>query len=165
MSMFNWFKTNIAIKVWSILLAIVVWNVIHREISIEKTYNAISLDLQIPKDMVVLKKNFRKLQIRIKGPYDVIRDTREDAIQVKYDLSSVDQSGAISFQLTPEDFEIPARIQVTEIQPYEITVVLDRLIVKTLEVKPIMTDKPMMGYAVKEVRVGQSYLQMNYDWH
>ena len=151
---------NFVIKFWSLALAIVVWTVIQKEISITKVFRHISLDLKVPEEVVVVEKSFKHVQVTLEGPRDIVRDAGEEDIKFYYDLSDVKRSGAITFELSQSNFDIPARTKIVDIHPQKVTVVLDRMIMKTLEVDPNVIDEPMSGYSLKSVNVSPSYVSV-----
>ncbi|MDP3980571.1 MAG: CdaR family protein, partial [Chlamydiota bacterium] len=117
-------------------------------------------DLRIPEEMVLVDKNFHDIQITLEGPREIIRDTTEDAIKLTYDLSYIDRSGSVTFELKQSDFQIPTRTRIINVIPQQVTIIVDRTVLKTLQVKPDVVDKPMTGFAVKDTGVSPSYVSV-----
>lgn len=146
----NLFTSNLTIKFSSILLAVIVWMMVHGEITTTRVFHKIPYHLEIAPSMVVLKRDFKNLRLTLAGPQDVMRDITEKSIQVVHNLKEIEMPGAVQFSISDGDFNLPARTEVLEVHPKQINVVLDRLMEKELPVKVQFMGKPERGYQLRD---------------
>jgi YbbR domain-containing protein len=146
----NFFVGNLTIKFSSILLAIVVWMMVHGEITTTRVFHKIPYQLELAPSRVVLKRDSKNLRITLAGPQDVMRDITEKSIQIVHNLKQIETPGAVQFSTSNSDFNLPHRTEVLDVQPKQINVVLDRLMEKELPVKVQFMGKPERGYQLRD---------------
>lgn len=149
----GWFHRNLLLKVSSILLAVVVWNMVRGEITTTKVFHRMPYQLEVASSMAVVGRNVRTLRATLSGPRDIMRDTLKKSIRVVHDLKSIDHPGAVQFPLTSEDFLLPPGVELLDVYPKQLSVVLDRLIEKELKVKGRLVGKPGSGFQLKECSI------------
>ena len=155
----NFITANLAIKLASVLLAVIVWTMVQGEITTTRVFHKVPYDLEIAPSMVIEKRD-KSLRITLTGPQDVMRDITAKSIQVVHSLRSIETPGAVQFTLSDDDFSVPARTQVLEVQPKGIKVVLDRLLEKELPVKVQFIGKPEKGYQARDFVVNPTVMRV-----
>jgi hypothetical protein len=66
---------------------------------------------------------------------------------------SLGKVGENIIRISPDDIQKPSGVIVTHLAPYEITVKLDRIVRKTIRLKPVLTGTPAAGYRLGNVSV------------
>lgn len=155
-----WLHHNLLLKVSSILLSIVVWTMVRGEVRTTKVFHRMVYQLEIPSSMGVVEKSVRSLKITLAGPRDIMRDTLKNSIRIVHRLKGIQGPGAIQFQLTSEDFILPAGVELLDVYPKYLKVVLDRLIDKELKVKSQFVGNPGQGFQVREHSVNPTIVKV-----
>ena len=144
---------NWPIKLASLLLAVSLWFFVTSK---GKTEMSITVPLElrnIPQEMAVVGDVPGTVEARFQGQE---RDLREIAAGKKV-VGAVDLSlgkeGENLLRISPDDIRKPSGVTVTHISPFEITVKLDRIIRKTIRLKPVLTGTPAAGYRLGNVSV------------
>ncbi len=155
-----WLHDNLLLKASSVLLAIVVWTMVRGEVRTTKVFHRVPYQLEIPSSMGIVEKSVRSLKITLAGPTDTMRDTLKNSIRVMHHLKGVQGPGAVQFPLTSEDFVLPTGVELLDVSPKYLNVVLDRLIDKELKVKPQFVGKPEQGFQIREHSVNPTIVKM-----
>jgi YbbR domain-containing protein len=147
------FLENWPIKLASLVLAVTLWIYVTSKGKTEMSITA-PLELRnIPQGMVVVGDVPGSLELRLQGQERALRDIAAG----KKVVGTVDlgrgKEGENIFHLSPDDIRKPSGVLVTHLNPFEITVMLDRLDRKTIRLKPVLTGKPAPGYRVRDVSV------------
>jgi YbbR domain-containing protein len=147
------FLENWPIKLASLVLAVTLWIYVTSKGKTEMSITA-PLELRnIPQGMVVVGDVPGSLELRLQGQERALRDIAAG----KKVVGTVDlgrgKEGENIIHLSPDDIRKPSGVLVTHLNPFEITVMLDRLDRKTIRLKPVLTGKPAPGYRVRDVSV------------
>jgi YbbR domain-containing protein len=147
------FLENWPIKLASLVLAVTLWIYVTSKGKTEMSITA-PLELRnIPQGMVVVGDVPGSLELRLQGQERALRDIAAG----KKVVGTVDlgrgKEGENIIHLSPDDIRKPSGVLVTHLNPFEITVMLDRLNRKTIRLKPVLTGKPAPGYRVRDVSV------------
>jgi YbbR domain-containing protein len=153
MDMRGTFTENWPIKLVSLVLAVTLWFYVTSRGKTEVT-TVVPLALRnVPQDMVVVGDVPASLTVRVQGQERALRD----AALAKRIVGNVDlaraREGENRIHLSAEDVQTPAGVLVTHLDPFEISVRLDRIDRKTLRLKPVVTGRPAPGYRIKSVSV------------
>jgi YbbR domain-containing protein len=147
------FLENWPIKLASLVLAVTLWIYVTSKGKTEMSITA-PLELRnIPQGMVVVGDVPGSLELRLQGQERALRDIAAG----KKVVGTVDlgrgKEGENIIHLSPDDIRKPSGVLVTHLNPFEITVMLDRLDRKTIRLKPVLTGRPAPGYRVRDVSV------------
>lgn len=139
---------NWDIKLVSLALALGLWFYVTSKGKLELTLTA-PLELRnIPANMAVVGEVARNLEVRVQGQERVLRNiTVGNRVVGIVDLSTA-TPGENAIHLSPDDIKLPAGVTITHIAPFEFTVTLERVIRKTLRLRPRLRGLPAEGYAL-----------------
>jgi YbbR domain-containing protein len=147
------FLENWTIKLASLMLAVTLWFYVT---SRGKTEMSLTVPLElrnVPQDMAVVGDVPGSLEVRLQGQERALRDiASEKKVVCTVDLAR-GKVGENIIHLSPDDIRKPSGVLVTHLAPFEITVKLDRLIRKSLRLKPVLTGRPAPGFRVANVAV------------
>lgn len=147
------FLENWPIKLASLMLAVTLWFYVT---SRGKTEMSLTVPLElrnIPQNMAVVGDVPGSIEVRLQGQERALRDIASG----KKVVGTIDlgrgKAGENLIRLSPDDIRKPSGVLVTRLVPFEITVKLDRLIRKTLRLRPVFTGRPAPGHRVADIVV------------
>jgi len=147
------FTENWPIKLVSLLLAVTLWFYVTSRGKTEVTAIVPLALRNVPQDMVVVGDVPASLTVRVQGQERALRD----AAAAKRIVGNVDLSrakeGENLVHLSAEDVQTPSGVVVTSMEPYELSIRLDRLTHKTLRLRPVVSGRPAQGYRIGKVSV------------
>ena len=154
------FLENWPIKLASLLLAVSLWFYVTSKGKTEMSLT-VPLELRnIPQGMAVVGDVPGTVEARFQGQERALRDIAAGKKVVgAVDLSLV-KEGENIIRISPDDIRKPSGVTVTHLSPYEITVKLDRIVRKTVRLKPVLSGTPAGGYRVVSVSVSPPRLTL-----
>jgi len=143
----NLFFKNVGKKILAITIAVFLWFVANVEHDIEKSLSINVNYLNLPSDLVIVNKPPEKLNIRIRGSRTQLSSISPRSIAFTVDLANV-SPGLSKFEVQTDQIKTPRGVLVTGITPAEIKVDIDKLMVKEVDVKPVIEGPADTGYEV-----------------
>lgn len=133
------FIENWAIKIISLLLSVTLWFYVTSKGKTEVSLT-VPLELRnIPAGMAVVGDVPGTLEVRVQGQERLLRDMSiSRKIVAVADLSPAHE-GANILRISPDDVRRPSGISITHLAPYDIRVSLERLVRKTIRLKPVIS--------------------------
>ena len=147
------FLENWPIKLASLLLAVSLWFYVTSK---GKTEISLTVPLElrnIPQGMAVVGDVPGAVEARFQGQERALREIAAGKKVVGAVDLSLGKEGENSIRISPDDIQKPPGVTVTHLSPYEITVKLDRIVRKTIRLKPVLTGTPAGGYRLGTVSV------------
>jgi len=143
---------NLAIKLFALLFAIVLW--VHASTRGQSEVNfVIPLELRnIPSELAVIGDVPGFVDVRVRGEDSKLRVLSSDDVKVGLDLSDAEE-GEVRYTITDNNIAVPTGLDVVKISPVAVRLVFDTKVKKQLVVKPILIGEPASGYEVVEVSV------------
>jgi YbbR domain-containing protein len=147
------FLENWPIKLVSLLLAVSLWFYVTSKGKTEMSLT-VPLELRnIPQGMAVVGDVPGTVEARFQGQERALRDIAAGKkVTGTVDLS-LGKEGENVIRISPDDIRKPSGVLVTHLSPYEITVKLDRVVRKTIRLKPVLIGTPAAGYRLGNVSV------------
>jgi YbbR domain-containing protein len=143
---------NWALKVLSLIFAVVLWFFVIGEKRQERGY-AVPLELQnVPEGMMIANDVPSLVDVRISGPRTLLMNLRPSDITISVDLKDL-QPGLTSFKRLEERLNIPSGLKVTRLSPSFVDVKLERIKEKTVPLKVDLVGSPAEGVKVSSVKV------------
>ncbi len=148
---------NLFLKIASLFFAIILWfyiTPISTRDTLEVNY-VLPLELKnIPVNMMVIGKFEDRINVRLKGRQNILRDIDPNQLSVSLDLSNV-RAGEKFYTLDNSNINIPAntKMDVIRIEPKKIKIDIVRSVKKEIKVKIHIKGKPASGYQVKGVSI------------
>ena len=111
----------------------------------------IPVDLyKLPQGLTLVASAPKEIELRVKGPPEVLDDLKRNAPRYKLDLSGV-AVGSESIAVNPDLIQMPAGAQITRVNPAYLTVKVDRLLKKRVPVKIAVSGEPDSRYFINDM--------------
>ena len=145
--------SNFYLKILSVIIAILLWFFVIGESKNEIGLNAPLEFKGIPQDVTIVNNIPSTVHIRLKGSATLLRPLTEKQPLFNIDLSQV-KIGENVIMLEKKDLKnIPLGVEVIDISPVAITVILDKIIEKRLPVMVKTTGTLPRGYQLAETKI------------
>ncbi len=142
---------NWALKLISLVFALMLWFFIMGERRLEVSYR-VPLELQnLPRELMVANEIPSMVDVRISGPRTLLMKVSPNDISITVDLTGL-RPGLTSFRRLEERLNLPSGLRVTRLSPSFIDVRLERIQQKTVPITISLTGEPMTGFQVGSVR-------------
>lgn len=147
------FLENWAIKLISLLLALMLWFYVTSKGKSETTLS-VPLELQnIPHGQIIVGDVVGRIEVRVQGKDRTIREiTSGNKVFSVLDLSHA-TLGENIIRLSPDDIRRPAGVSVTRISPHEFKVILEPLVKKPYKLKVRLWGSPAAGFTASGISV------------
>jgi len=158
-SMKHWILQNWFLKVVSLLLATLLWAAVSNQTSSE-----IGLDVpleyrNIPAQMEITGDMTNTIQIRLRGPSNVIKGITAKDVSTTIDLSKM-RTGEKIVALSPQNIQAPFGAEVTRVNPSSVRFTLERTVTKTVDIVPTIAGQPMSGFELSRVYVSPNTIEV-----
>lgn len=115
----KFFTQNPALKLLSLVLAVIVWSAVSGDIPTEIVL-AVPVEFRnVPPD-VELAAEPTSVELRVRGLRRIVRGAAATDFSVPVDLSALAGTGEKTYSLRPEDVEAPASLEVVQITPAQV---------------------------------------------
>jgi len=139
--------SNFGLKALALMIAVGLWLAGHRD-----TERAIEVAVEfrnLPSDLMVMDNRVDYVVLRLMGPRTLVSTLDADNLKLSLDLNGA-KSGASSYTLVGEDFNVPRGVTVGRITPPVIHLRLEPVVKRTLPVTVRLSGKPAEGYRVTQ---------------
>jgi hypothetical protein len=141
---------NLGLKLLSVVLAVFLWAVVLGEQKVEVTLN-VPLEIKdLPRDLVLLNEPPDTLKVRLRGPKTLVTTLAPREVVLE-GLPKTFVEGENVIPIRPEAVRVPRGIEVVEVTPHRVRVVLDAMAVREVEVSPRIEGAPPKGFVLKRV--------------
>jgi hypothetical protein len=138
---------NLILKVVSLSFAVFLWYFVVGEDKIDTTIYVPIEIINLRQDLVISNQFRKQIEVTVNGPRGLVRSVASQNITRPVDLTNA-LPGSHLIKNTPESIKLPNGIQIQNIRPANITLLIDRLLEKRLPIKPLTTGSPATGYEV-----------------
>ena len=159
MRMRVWVLNNLGLKLLSVILAVLLWAVVLGEQKVEVT---VSIPLEIkdlPRNMVLVNEPTDTLHVRLRGPRTLVMTLGPREVGFG-GLPKTFVEGENLVPIQPGAVRVPRGIQVVEVNPTRLRVVLDAIVEREIEVSPRVEGSPASGFVVKRVTSSPARIRM-----
>jgi YbbR domain-containing protein len=143
----NWF-----IKLFSLILAALLWVVVSSETSSEIAVEAPLEYRNIPPDLEVATQTTTMAQVRLRGATNRIQGVSAQDITMTVDLGAT-KPGESVFPLNAQNVSAPFGVEVVQVSPSRVRIKLERTVSRQLPVRAVIEGKAAPGFEVFEIRV------------
>jgi YbbR-like protein len=147
--MWTWLLDNLGLKLLSLLLAGFLWAVVLGEQKIEVTVN-IPLEFDLPQNLVLMNDPPDSLEVHLRGP-KTLATTLAPREVVLNSIPSKFTEGENVVTINRDSIRTPRGIEVLQVNPHRIRLVLEAVVERDVEVKPRLEGNPAEGFVVKAV--------------
>lgn len=149
--MFKLITENWALKLMSLVFALMLWFFIMGERRLEVNYR-VPLEFQnLPRELMVANEIPSMVDVRISGPRTLLMKVSPNDISITVDLTGL-RPGLTSFRRLEERLNLPSGLRVTRLSPSFVDVRLERIQQKTVPVTIALSGEPMSGFVVGSIR-------------
>ncbi|HXI83909.1 MAG TPA: CdaR family protein [Verrucomicrobiae bacterium] len=132
----GWISNNAGLKVASLVLATCAWFFVKGITSDRRPINGVPLEVKVKTGLTVLATSTATVNVTVRGTREDVRQVSRQDLSAVVDLTRTNQLGSITMRLSPSSVRHPPRVQVTEVDPAEVTVNVDEMIERNLPVQP-----------------------------
>ncbi len=151
-------QRNPGLKALALGLSILLWYFVAGERNVQVGF-AVPLEIRnIPQGMAITNKVDRQVDVRLAGPPTLINGLQQEEISAVIDLSGV--KGKETIPLTERSVEVPAGLRVERVYPPSVEIVLEKLVRKTLLVRPRIGGTPEVRSRIEKTEVDPPSLEV-----
>lgn len=142
----NPFFNNFGKKTIAVVIAIMLWIVANLEFDIEKTYNIPVKYTNLNPELIITNNPPDEISYKIKGPRTELSTLISSTSVINVDLSQF-TTGVSNIRVESDSMNLPKEVDITSVSPAEITIDLDKLISKKVQIEPVF-EKLEKGYQI-----------------
>lgn len=139
-----------ALRLTSLLLAVVLWFVIAGKQTAERGLSAPVELRNVPRDLELTGDAVNEVDVRVRASPGLINSLDAGKVLATIDLAGAEEGERI-VQLTPDRVQVPHGFRVVKITPSLLTLNLERTLRKTIPVRPRVIGRPAPGFEVGAV--------------
>jgi YbbR domain-containing protein len=143
--------SNGGLKVIALVLAICTWFFVKGITSDWRTIEGVPLEVRVKSGLTALKTSVSAVNVTVRGTREDVRQVSRQDLSAVVDLTRDPRRGLIAVELTPKAVRHSRRVQVTQVDPAEVTVNVDELVERELPVQPQFTGELPPGLAIERV--------------
>jgi YbbR domain-containing protein len=150
---------NSALKLAALIIAVLMWyGVAHDPVSEVSVRVPVEFS-HPPKNMEYITDVLPQVQIRLRGPVRELRQLQPESIRLILDLRNA-TPGERTFDITPEQIQVPHDIEVMEVTPGRLHMTFDTRTTRQVPVKPRVVGTPAPGYRLVSIVVTPAVLNI-----
>lgn len=142
--------SNWKLKLISLGIAVALWTFVVGQESAEVTVRMPVVITGLPADMVMANQVANEVELRLYGPQSLVRQAANRPAAKQLNLAGMG-TGEHTFQVLPEELNLPPGVEVLRISPARLRVVLDHRFSRKAAVRPVIKGNPEQGFEVAEV--------------
>jgi YbbR domain-containing protein len=155
----HWLTHNWFLKVFSLILATMLWMAVAHETSSEIGMEVPLEYRNIPQQLEITGDAATAVQVRLRGSSNVIKGITPQDVATTIDLSGM-RPGEKIVPLSPQNVDAPFGADVVRVNPSSVRFNLERTATKEVFVVPMISGEPAAGYDVGDVRINPSKVQI-----
>ena len=153
------FTKNPTLKVISLILAIILWIFVKSKSGGEVGLVVPLEFYRVPANLIVTQVTDEAINVRINGSFMQLERLPTREVRARIDLSRA-RPGTNSFDILPDNFNIPKTLEVTQISPSSVKVEIDRVVDKVVHVKALVKGRPARGHRITKISVDPPYISL-----
>jgi YbbR domain-containing protein len=147
----RWVPNDAGLKLVSLVLATFTWFFVKGVTSDWRLIEGVPLEVKAKPGLTVLQTSAPTINITVRGTREDVRQVSRQDLSAVVDLTHDDRLGPITVKLTSRSVRHSRRVQVSEIDPAEVTVNVDEMIERELPVQPQFGGELPMSLGVERV--------------
>jgi len=141
---------NWKMKLLSLGLAVMLWYTVF-QIGEPKKDITVPLALNnLPRDMVIMKTDPERVFVTVSGRVSMLKDIKDHDVRALVNLNGT-KEGETVFNISKTNVTVPKGIEIVDIKPGTVRVVIDRIVEKTLKTVPVLDKKWTGRYEIIQV--------------
>jgi len=150
---------NLATKIFSFFITIILWLIVVGSKNVEML-KEIPVSYNLSSELIISNQVLNKIQIRFLGPRSVLRDLISNNYTVNLDLRDK-RSGFVNFRLKNEIVNLPIGVKVLDVYPETISIKLDSVTKKIVDLKIMHDNNLQDGYKIKEISINPEKVEIS----
>ncbi len=146
-----WSPNDAALKLVSLVLATCTWFFVKGVTSDWRLIEGVPLEVKAKSGLTVLQTSVSTVNVTVRGTREDVRQVSLQDLSAVVDLTHDDRVGPITVKLTPRSVRHSRRVQVSEIDPAEVTVNVDEMIERELPVQPQLGGEMLPNLSIERV--------------
>jgi YbbR domain-containing protein len=143
---------NLLYKLVSLLIAGLLWAAAQGVRDMEEGFDVPVTYTDLPSELVVVEQSAQEINLRLRGSRAALREVRRDLSDYTVSLGGV-KEGDAQFPVLPENLALPRGSQVTARSPSLLVFRTEKLLSKSVDVRPDIAGELPEGYRLAAVRV------------
>lgn len=128
------------LKLLSLVLAIMLWYTVFQIGEPKKDITVPLTVSNLSRHMVITKMVPERVFVTVSGPVSMLKDIKERDVTAVISLNGV-KEGETVFEISKANVALPKGIDIVDVKPGTVRVVIDRIIEKRLKVIPVLDKK------------------------
>jgi YbbR domain-containing protein len=151
-------KDHWSLRAVSLFIAVILWITVlgGKRIEVTKT---VSLDFQLPADLVIANSVPKEITFRIIGPRAFVKEYQDRNMTIPVDLKNA-KVGETEFFVKESTLDLPLGLKVSSISQSLIPIRIDRVAIKRVPVRPNISANFSEGFKVKNVTLKPSTVEI-----
>jgi YbbR domain-containing protein len=154
----TWVLHNSGLKLLSLFLAVLLWVVVLGEQKVDVTVN-VPLNFDLPQNLFLVNFPTDALEVHLRGPKTLVTSATPREITFG-GLPKKLVEGENIIPIREDMFRVPRGIQVVDVSPRRVRVVLDAAVEREVEISPRVEGNPPEGFVVRRVTATPSRVRM-----
>lgn len=150
---------NLGIKIASLIFAVILWFFVMSRGKMEMSFESPLEFRNIPQNLELVGEPIKSVDIWIQGQESTLRGLRGNEIKTTIDLSGA-KEGESTYYIGPKDVRVHPNLKIVRINPTSIKIRMDKVIMKTVDLKPVIIGKPAEGYRLKKVEINPASIKV-----
>ncbi len=148
------FKRKFFLRLFSLFAGVFIWMYVVSSAEIEVNLKA-PLKIAIPKGLAISNEFVRVIEYRFKGPGLLVRKLLDREIKIDIKEEEYYKKGKYNYHINIENynFKLPISVEQISVTPRELNLKLERIMHKTIRVKPNFAANILENFDVKDVKV------------
>lgn len=141
----SWMRSNLSLKIASLVLAVFVWMYVRSE---EKPFQVFSVPLELeglPKDVALAGDAPDSVAVRVRASDTTLRNLSPGRFRARVHLEGA-RPGDLTIPLTPDIIKAPLGVEVVRVDPRTLSLKVERRITKLVPVVARVTGQPAQGF-------------------
>jgi YbbR domain-containing protein len=152
---------NLAWKLAALLASTALWMAINGSEPNADRYLRLGVSpFGLSKRLAIANRLTGTIEVQIRGPRSILRTIDEEAYRVPLDLRGL-RAGPASVKLPTDLLNFPRRVRVVRISPSRIDLRIERLVRRSVPVKPVLVPGERNGYTISDIAVSPAEVEVS----
>jgi YbbR domain-containing protein len=147
----RWVPNDAVRKLVSLVLATCTWFFVKGVTSDSRVIEGVTVEVKARPGLTVLQTSASTIAVKVRGTREDVRQVSRQDLSAVVDLTKDNRFGPITVKLTPKSVRYSRRVQITEIDPPEVTVNVDEMIERELPVQPQLAGEMPSSLSIERV--------------
>lgn len=151
----RYLKKDWKLKLLSLVLAVMLWYTVFQIGEPKKDITVPVSVSNLPRSMVIMRLDPERVFITVSGRVSMLKDIKDRDVTVHLNMNGTKEGNTV-FDITKANVTVPKGIEIVDIRPGTVRVVVDRIIEKKLKILPVLDKSSAGRYEI--VRASPQYV-------